>query len=467
MKSKTGWILAGSALAMLLSACGATPEHQNPTTDEALNAGPQEQYPEFTLEAQKAAMQRIEEVRRKSRVDGLRAKTPPADWIEIAYHGLVLDANLDVIEMDSETVSKMQQSLFSVLREPTRDKAVRRFGADPGVLFSAQGLQSEERLVVRTAVLNALLAESSPELKARYAWRHRLIRRDADAQINWREFRMRPQVLRKLREYRLQEDWYMPSSTKLGDEDDPVVPDDPAPGSQYIASCRAEGVPIPPDWPDARWISQGPLAFVFISRSYTAEVHAYKDPAVPGVCYALPRRDSSGSIQLLGIICQSDTTGKACFWDNRTIDDTPLTGVNLTLNIDSIGNGSTLGEICTECHRGYNVFNIHPGTALDLSRPTAVGGPYDTDPAVRFTPIAQGHWSNPGPLVLPAPSPGQRSCTACHELPETAGSSYCASVLENAARFTMPPFGPDRAGWPPDPVNPRYADHVGGLSGCP
>lgn len=459
---RRGWFVSGLAAAALVSACGPNPEYISPAAEEALNAGPQEHYPDFTLEAQREAMQRIEEMRQKARVEGLRDKIPPADWIEIAYHGLVLDANLDVIEMDVNTISRMQESLFSILYEPAREKAVSKYGADPRNLFNFQGLQGEERLVVRTAVLNALLAESDPALQARYTWRHRLIRRGADAQVNWREFVIRPAILQQLRGYRFPNDWYMPPSTERSDEVGTS-----APSSQYVASCRAEGVPIPPDWPDARWLSQGPLGFVFISAGLTAEVHTYKDPAVAGVCYALPRRDGAGSIQLLGIICQSDTTGKACFWDNRTVDDVLLTGVNLTLDIDTIGNGSTLGETCTDCHRGDNVFNIHPGTALDLSRPTVVGGPYDTDPAVRFTPIAQSHWSNPGPLMLTAPSVGQRSCTACHELPQTAGVSYCRAVLQNGAITTMPPFGPDRAGWPPGPVNPKYADHIAQLSGCP
>ena len=69
----------------------------------ALNDAPQKQYPVMSLEAQKAAMARINELCQKKRIAGLREKTPPADWIQFSYHGLLLDANLDVIKMTPET----------------------------------------------------------------------------------------------------------------------------------------------------------------------------------------------------------------------------------------------------------------------------------------------------------------------------------------------------------------------------
>ncbi|HVG06490.1 MAG TPA: hypothetical protein VNM67_02220 [Thermoanaerobaculia bacterium] len=455
MRLKLGWVALGLVTATLIISCEATPEEKEPVPSaadvDALNSGPQKQYPELTLDAQKVAMQRIEDMRRRVRVERVREKIPPADWIAMAYHGLVLDANFDVIPMDPETVSKIQESMFSILQAPARERVTRKYGRDPGLLFHNQRLRGNDRLVIRTAVLQALLDESDEELQERYAWRHRLISRGANTQLNTQGIVLHPQVRELLRQFRLEDD----------------LPAVPGSTPTYIESCRAEGVPIPPDWPDAKWISQGPLALVFVSAEYNAEVFAYKDPVVPGVCYALPRRDSAGSIQLLGIICQSATTGKACFWDNKTIDNVRLTGVDLVLDIDTIGNGMTLGENCTNCHRGDNAYTIHPGTALDLSRSAAVGGPYETDAAARFTPIAQPGWGNPGPLTLPALSTGQSSCVVCHGLPETR-PDYCAAVLRVAALATMPPSGPNRAGWlPPAITNSRYTDHITGLSACP
>lgn len=429
------------------------PQQKSLTADEAaqLNAKPQKEYPEFTLEAQKVAMQRVEEMRKKTRVEGLREKIPPADWIEIAYHGLVVDANLDPIVMDFDTVSKMQESMFSILYEPARAKALKQYGGDLKTLFYDQKIQGKEQLVVRDAVLSALLDVSDQKLQERYRWRQRLMRGAVDGLIDQRQFVISEAVAALMRQYR-----FRPEDYRFH------------PNSQYVDDCQAQGVPIPPNWPDSRWISQGPLVFVFITRSLNAEVFAYKDPAVDGACYALPRRDGAGSINFLGIICQSNTTGKACFWDNISAG-VRITGPDIHLNIQTIGNGSNLVETCTDCHRGDNVFNIHPGTALQLSRAGAPGGPYVTDPMVRYTPMGQAHWSNPGPLVMPAPSSGQSSCTSCHQFPQTSGSSYCSAVLQNAAMLTMPPFGPRRGGWPGSSVavNPSYADHIRRLAGCP
>ncbi|MFL6202445.1 MAG: hypothetical protein ACJ76J_25025 [Thermoanaerobaculia bacterium] len=462
MRLNPGWLAFRLLTATLIVACGATPEDKGQVP---LAAGPEKQYPEFTLDAQKAAMQRIEDMRQRGRVERLREKIPPADWIAMAYHGLVLDANFDVIPMDPETVSKIQESMFLILQEPAREKVMNKYGRDPGLLFHEQTLRGNDRVVLRTAVLEALLEESDEELQESYAWRHRLIGRGANTRVKIQELAVRPQVRELLRRFRLEED----------------LPDVPDSAHTYVESCRAGGVPIPPNWPDAKWISQGPLELVFLAKDLKAEVLAYKDPDpnVPGVCYALPRRDSRGSIEFLGIICQSAITGKACFWDNRTIDNRLLTGVNVELKIDTIGNGMTLSETCTNCHRGANAFIIHPGTALELSRRAAVGGPYETStrrPVVRFTPIAQLCWSNPGPLTLTEPSNGQSSCLECHGLPETSPDcvsktslNYC-DLLKFVAHTTMPPplFESNPAGWPPKITNSNYTDHITALSSvCP
>lgn len=348
--------------------------------------------------------------------------------------------------------------MFTILHEPTREAALKQYGIDPKDLFFDQSYQGKDQLVVRSATLDAMLDVADQTLQDKYLWRNQLLHGASDALINWGDqYVIHPDVLQRLLQQGFSDFWITP----------------PEPDSAYVASCREEEVPIPPNWPDEAWVSQGTLAFVFISAGRTAEVFTYKDPAVPGVCYALPRRNVAGSIDLLGIICQSETTGKACFWDNRTTSNALITGPNITLDINSIGNGSTLRENCTLCHRGYNVFTIHPGSALDLTRASVVDGPYDTDPTVRYTPLGQSHWSNPGPLVLPAPSPGQGSCTSCHELPQTVGPAsvpgepdYCSSVLRSAALVTMPPFGV-RAGWPPTITNPAFADHITRLSSCP
>lgn len=450
-----------ASLLLAVNALQQEPPRPPPADDESLNNAPQKQYPLISLEAQKEAMRRVEEVRRKKRDPKLREKTPPADWIQLAYHGLLLDANLDVIEPTPDTVSKIQDSIFSTLQKSARGEPLKKRGRELETLFRDESLKGEEKLAARKAALATLLGESDETTRLRYEWRARLLRRGSDPV--WK--RLQPTISSTLAA-RLKAARISPGLLA------------PGPGAEYIEACRDQGVPIPPDWPDSRWISQGSLAFVFISQGRQAEVFAYKDPAVPGACYALPRfaPGSTTSIELLGIICQSATTGYACFWDNKEADGvTPITGPDITLRIDSIGNGRTLAENCTMCHRGDNVFNIHPGTALDLSRTGAPGGPYETDSAIRYTPLGQTEWVNPPPLFMPPLPTGQSSCTTCHTLPLTTpppgipGRPYCSSVLENAAMLTMPPFGATRANWPPvpPPLHPRYETHINFLAGCP
>ncbi|HEY0170867.1 MAG TPA: hypothetical protein VGB98_07580 [Pyrinomonadaceae bacterium] len=423
---------------------------------DKLNDAPQEDYPLMSLEEQKAAMRRIEEMRRKRRNNKLREKTPPAEWIQMPYHGLLLDANLDVIERTPENISKIQESIFAAVRKSARVDSLKKRGSELGVLFKDKKLGGQEKLVARDAALETLLAESDAATRARYEWRVRLLG-GGPASGGGRAV-ISAALAKRLRDLRAVAD----------------TPAAPEARSEYVETCRAQGVPIPPDWPDARWISQGPLGLVFISAQYEAEVFAYKDPAVPGVCYALPRREGT-SVALLGIICQSATTGYACFWDNKEADGTtPITGPDVRLDIDNIGNGRTLGENCTMCHRGDNVFNIHPQTVLQLRRAGAPGGPYETRSAMRYTPIGQPEWVNPPPLIMPAEPDDQGSCVTCHTLPQTApppgfpGRPYCTSVLEMAATLTMPPRGAP-ASWPgrDEPVNPLYQAHIEFLAGCP
>lgn len=438
--------LVFGALVLLAGCASEEPKHAD--NDDPRNAQRQGHYPEVSLQSQRALMTQIEMARQAKRVSNLREKTPPADWIVMSYHGLLLDANLDVIPTDPGTIAKIQESMYSVLTPYAEQSQSRRHGHDPQALFMDQSLKGSEKLFVRGRILRAILAESPSAVRQRYEWRYRLI--SGIAESAEKPFPIAPQTRDMLRTFGLDADIQTP----------------PESAASYVEACRASGVPVPPDWPDAKWIDQGALTLQFVSGNLDTEVFAYKDPTTPGVCYALPRRDKAGSIQLLGIICQSATTGKACFWDNKKPDNTPITGKTISLTIKDISNGMTLVENCTNCHRGDNVFNIHPGTALDLSRAGAPGGPYDTSAAVRYTPIAQAGWSNPGPLVLGPRTTGQSSCTSCHDFPETK-PDYCAAVLELAARTTMPPFGPTRAGWPPSITNAKYTDHITQLSKCP
>ncbi|PSV43086.1 hypothetical protein [Photobacterium sp. GB-36] len=231
----------------------------------------------------------------------------------------------------------------------------------------------------------------------------------------------------------------------------------------YAATCRENNVPIPPDWGSDLWVHQGTATTDFLASRRT-EVYAYEDPSVAGTCMALPRWSlgASGSeyIQFLGIICQSKTTGKACFWDNisKETGGRITGGEDLTFKISDIQNGDNLAENCTNCHRGKNVFLIHPDTPIDIS------DDYDIDPNVRYQPISAQGWTNPPAFA----ELGDGACASCHEI---GGISfdYCNTVLRSAANQTMPgtAISPDPAGWVGD--DSFYGNHIQAMidAGCP
>lgn len=221
-----------------------------------------------------------------------------------------------------------------------------------------------------------------------------------------------------------------------------------APGDAYIASCQANDVPIPPDWPDERWVARGELPFVFAKfpDARTNEVYTFEDPDGKGVCYALVRKNHNNYFEAVGIICQSRKTGKACFWDNVIPGprvDERIRGKEIHLDMRKIGNGSNMRQNCTECHRGAKVFLIHPDTPLSAIKATK--------PDVRYSPIGQVDWTNPPPLE----HKGSGACSQCHELPEPT-KHYCG-LLKQAAEKTMPSRA-NPAGW--DNPRPEFREAI-------
>jgi hypothetical protein len=140
----------------------------------------------------------------------------------------------------------------------------------------------------------------------------------------------------------------------------------------YLRSCREKGVPIPPDWtPSAsEWERHGNLHTILLTPNALdqtpvddtsfASVWSYAAPDVRGACIAMGR--SNGSFQ---IICQSATTGHACFWSNDPSSPiTRWTSETAEVSIDSLRDpvqGFASGTVpCTECHRGNNAFLYAP-----------------------------------------------------------------------------------------------------------
>lgn len=142
--------------------------------------------------------------------------------------------------------------------------------------------------------------------------------------------------------------------------------------SDYRESCRVNGVPVPPDWTSSssKWVWHGNLHTILLTPnsldqtpvddSSFARVWSYASPDVRGACIALGR--SSGTFQ---IICQSATTGHACFWSNDANSPntrwTPqTTEVPIASLRDPVKGFAQDTVACTECHRGNNAFLYAP-----------------------------------------------------------------------------------------------------------
>jgi len=262
------------------------------------------------------------------------------------------------------------------------------------------------------------------------------------------------------------------------------MPPYPPGATPYMKQCIDAGVPVPPTWGDDRWVKQGnlPPDKTFASSAPTTEVWTYRSAEPPGICYALPRIDGKPpTIQLLGQICQGAKSGKACFWDNLDPKNPKVDGRTPVTNNSGPTNmaGADImdlpeGEQCTNCHRGDNVFNIHPGTPLQRrpTDPCSTDGPFDfpvddkpTDTAKKpYEPIVGPKFTTPKNEEIKPPLTNG-ACASCHSIP-TLTSGYCGILLRaldgrpaspgpppvRALSATMPPPDgkrpPDASGTP-------------------
>lgn len=168
----------------------------------------------------------------------------------------------------------------------------------------------------------------------------------------------------------------------------------------YMSECRTQGVPIPPNWSvnSTRWTRHGTIRNSnLLDPGVDATVWSYTDPVVRGACIALPRAGSptpGARGGLAGIICQNADTGAACFWDSRWRDaGNPMRQMpaidwaSSTLIIGQLKDATNITEqgsgVCTECHRGNNVFLMAPddpvwATVMRGSLPTTAGSNFTT-----------------------------------------------------------------------------------------
>lgn len=359
--------------------------------------------------------------------------------ISEGYYGLLYDAGGKELNIEKDQVLLMQDSLIAEINEQLNTQQQDDFKELQTIFTDSKTASDIEQVLFKNTLLDAMISSLDPKIKNQYFPSFRLFRHHTHSLF----------PITRLTDYQ----WLLDllSQRSLLDH---LILIQPQETDDYIETCRDNDVPIPPDWGSTLWQYQGVATVDFLENDKT-EVWAYKSTSVPGACIALPRweidpEEGINEISLLGIICQSQTTGKACFWDNlsKETGQRITGGTDLTFKISDIKNGNSLAENCTQCHRGKNVFLIHPNTAIDIS------ADYDIDPNVRYQPVStQASWSNP-----PAHTElGGGTCASCHEI-GALSSRYCG-ILRKAANQTMPTIADEPpVGW--DPEAPIYGAHI-------
>ncbi|OBU23702.1 hypothetical protein [Photobacterium aquimaris] len=357
--------------------------------------------------------------------------------ISNGYYESLYDAGGNKLNIDKDQVLLMQKAFMEELKPNLSNDQQKEFMEIESDFAQIKQSSDIEKVLFNNVLIDAMISSTKPQLQDKYFPAFRLFRHHTH--------RLFP--LTRITDYQ----WLLDllSQRSLLNH---LILIPPLETDDYIETCRENDVPIPPAWGSALWVHQGTATTDFLDSDRT-EVYAYKSSTVPGACMALPRwvvNDTTGDefIQFLGIICQSKTTGKACFWDN--IDNetgTRITGGNdLAFNITDIQNGNTLAEDCTGCHRGKNVFLIHPGTAIDIS------ADHDIDPNVRYQPVSSQGWTNPPAYA----ERGDGACAGCHEI-GALSFNYCNVLLRNAANQTMPSSA-EPANWVGDET--FYGTHI-------
>lgn len=347
------------------------------------------------------------------------AGQPEIERIAIVGHGYAFDSKMQTIPMDLKTIRSMQESLRTALAGArlAEDDKSRAFAARIDAAM-AQTKSEEERALLTAALLNYQVERADKRVRETYGWRNRYLAERARGLLDRQaapQAVIHESVLRLLREGGLIVESVFDTA--------------------YMDDCRAQSVPVPPNFSIAtpgEWVHQGSLAFNILGGKETdtppdpADVWTWTDPDRRGACIALPR-DNGGIDSLTGIICQSSTTGNACFWDNlnRTDRTRRIPSATETMVIRELQDGRTLdaGPACTGCHTGNNVFLISPDDptwvkvlkGLDGDHPdpptftTVVESQTDPLSGPRYTPIAQAGWVNP-PLTA--------GCSgSCHAAP--------------------------------------------------
>ena len=364
------------------------------------------------------------------------------DDLAAVYHGLPLDKQGDIVDIDANgilesfdaTISKFSESLSNEDTESLHQLSKS---------LAEEDLLSDQLALILKGVEVQLIVDANKDLKSRtldlsVQYLRELSKtfpvedgqrfnKESIIQLplyaQQRNIRLKPEIFDIIRDWTT---WF------------PID----------LPYCVLNGVPQPPDWGAAGWVRKTAGAvttvpfnrlYIFKDAGYTTEVWTATDPAGRGGCIALPRK--RGTETTLGVICQNKDTGNACFWDNRphaggsTYSDTQMSGLKKSIVRDWVNGKDTAligGGKCVNCHRGNNAFVLHQDTLISNNPPM----PFNTNSAVWYTMINSLGWINPPKTVLP----GNGGCVTCHDIGSTTDrerGNYCA-LLKLAANQEMP-----------------------------
>lgn len=391
MKSRK-YRVAALACLVLLAACDGTPQGQGSAASKPETTAPRENPHTSKDDPMKLTMP---------------ADVTPATMIAYAGHGQYFDHLARPIKVDDKLILTMETSMSGQLAENAQLEDSEAALLKDAQAYALSGeLKPAYAALLQGAVTSRLMQFANKAQLAKLEWRHRLLMRHyTHLTIDKRWVRIYPVRLRSILDY-------------LG----PWVVIQPS--TDYVARCRADNVPIPPQWSEANpngWVHHGLLAQNLLSPGAIAHLWTWADPHQEGGCIMLPRGNGVGG--LAGTICQSKTSGRACFWDNKDRTTGAVLGwSNVTLNVNQMQDGDMLAENCTGCHRGNNVFLISPddptwALALRPAPGSAIGSTFTTNIAstiTRYTPISnQSGWANQS----------GSQCLGCHERPTVGFTS--------------------------------------------
>jgi len=284
---------------------------------------------------------------------------------QIAYfgHGMLFDINFNSFEPNQITVDKLQTAVIDVFEQHQfRDIGKDAIGAIAVLkaLLEQKDVSNDERIIIRDALIFRMRNHTNHKIAKRYSWRIRSLAASYMVRNKDSFTDLRDEITGPLRDTEYLVD---------------IIND--ARDTDYMKLCRLFDVPIPPDWNESttesvdnwknagtRWVDIGEIdAENIILRGPPGEkarIYTYSDPVKRGACVALMR--GGGAASQAGFICQSATTGAACFWDNllRNGSAIPLGWKDKTLVINTLQDGTNLASVCTNCHQGNNVFLIAP-----------------------------------------------------------------------------------------------------------